>query len=129
MKFIILETAAIGVSVLQDHLALVPLIVLPDALEKGSIRPGHLAVAVALASLEVALVLGLFVVTLSCAAWQTIIVLHDAIAIGPAVLKGSPELVTILVVDLGQPIVLNTQTNICKSVSCWTDRLTSRGGR
>jgi len=67
VQFILRETAPVLVAILEDHLSFVPLIVLPNPLEGGAIAPSHGAVAVALSSLEVTLVLTLLV--LGTIAW------------------------------------------------------------
>ena len=73
----------------------------PDAFEYGAVTPGHLAIPISAASLEVALILCLFKV--STVARQQLAVLYRTMSIGPSIFEHAAEHVTVLVVDFRQP--------------------------
>lgn len=87
----------------ENHFSLLTLITLPHAPEDATIGPGHDAVPVSLARLEIALVFGFLIVSavLGATVRQAIVILHETVAVGPPILKAAVELVTILVVYHG----------------------------
>lgn len=106
VELVIFEASSVLVPVRHDLLSLMPLVSLPDALEGRTVAPSHNTVAVALASFEVAPILGLLALkatTSGCL--DAVIVLHDSKAIRSSILERSSEVILRLIVeDLGQRV-------------------------
>ena len=106
VESVILEASSVLVPVRHDHLALMPLVSLPDSLEGRTIAPGHDTIAVALAGFKVASILGLLALKATTSGrLDTVIVLHDTEAIRSPILECAPEVILRLIVeDLGQRV-------------------------
>ena len=94
MQFIFQESTLVLVAVVETHLTIMTLIILPSATERAPINPGHRALTLSSTTFPVALICSFFndtVLTL-----QTVLINHSAVAAWSAILKRSSILIAIL---------------------------------
>jgi hypothetical protein len=85
MQFIFQESTLVLVAVVETHLTIMTLIILPSATEGATINPGHRALTLSSTTFPVALISSFFNDTVL--ALQTVLIDHSAVATWSAILE------------------------------------------
>lgn len=96
MELVILEDALVDPAVAHDHRASDSLVVVPLPIEDATIAPDHLAFALSLSLLELALVVGLLEFDASLQGRQRVLIIHLAIAVRSTILEDSNKGIAVL---------------------------------
>ena len=98
MHLVVFEASYVDVSILHIHLSLLSHISLPLAFELSAVCPCDNTIAISLASLPLALVFGLFIITTSHRR-KAIVVIHCTKSTRTAIFKVASVFISIFVVD------------------------------
>jgi len=98
MEFIVLEAAQIDVAISHAHLTFCTHVIPPGTFEARAIHPGHLTLALALASLPLSVVGSLLVLGTGHPR-NTVEVLHETLATGSTILEVAFIFVPVFVVN------------------------------